>query len=174
MKKVIAYIAMSLDGYIADKNGSVEWLGGDGSDITNMGSYEEFVESIDTVILGYTTYNQIVTELASVWPYKGKKSYVITHKKIADQEEIKFTDKNIKDLIEELKQVTTKNIWVCGGASIVNQLLNYNLIDELKISVIPIILGDGISLFKNNKKTNLKLDSTISYNGIVDLNYSIK
>ena len=86
MRKVVIYIAMSLDGYIADKNGSVSWLGGDGSDKDNFGSYPEFIETVDTVILGYTTYNQIVTELSpDVWPYDGKATYVPTHRDCVNQ-----------------------------------------------------------------------------------------
>ncbi len=84
MRKIKLYIAISLDGFIADKNGSVAFLGGDGSDEQNFGSYLDFIETIDTVILGHSTYNQIVTELSpDEWAYKGKTSYVLTHRDIS-------------------------------------------------------------------------------------------
>ncbi len=176
MRKVILYIAMSLDGYIADKNGDVAWLNGDGSDSENVGSYPEFFETIDTVILGYKTYNQIITELSpDKWVYSGKKSYVITHNKLESTDEIIFTNKNLIDLINELKSKNGKNIWICGGATIANKLIDIDMIDRYHISVIPIILGDGIPLFNNHTtEIKLKLISTQNYNGMVDLIYECR
>ncbi len=172
MRKIILYIATSLDGFIADKNGSVAWLKGDGSDEKNMGSYPNFIESVDTVVLGYNTYHQIITELAvDNWPYKGKMSYVITSKNLSDKEDIKFSS-NLIGLINELKNQEGKDIWICGGASIANQLLKENLIDRLSIAIIPTILGDGTRLFETGlPETKLKLISTQNYNGITDLVY---
>ncbi len=174
MRKIIAYIAMSLDGYVADENGNVSWLSGDGTDSENFGSYPEFIETIDTVILGYNTYYQIITELSpDVWAYEGKTSYVLTHRDIDDKEGIFFTSKNINELVSELKSKSGKDIWICGGAGIINQFHDENLIDEYIISVIPVILGKGIKLFNTNiTETKLVLKSTKSYNGIVDLRYT--
>ncbi len=173
MRKVIIYIAMSLDGYVADKNGGVSWLGGDNSDNENFGSYPEFIETIDTVILGYTTYNQIVTELSpEVWPYEGKTSYILTSKSLENKEEIIFTNESLLELLKKLKEEEGKYIWICGGASIVNQVIEENIFDEICISMIPTILGEGVSLFKERlKETKLELISTKTYNGIVDLKY---
>lgn len=71
MRKVILYIAMSLDGFIATESGDVEWLSGQDATSKETGSYEDFVQTIDTVVMGYTTYHQITTELATGnWPYK--------------------------------------------------------------------------------------------------------
>lgn len=175
MRKIIVYIAMSLDGYIADKVGGVGWLSGDGSDAENLGSYPTFIETVDTVILGYKTYHQIVTELSpAVWAYEGKQSYVLTHRTMENTDDITFTDREISGLLNELKSQNGKDIWICGGASIVNQVIKKKLVDELCISIIPAILGDGIKLFdlQENEKT-LKLVSTLSYNGIVDLRYQL-
>lgn len=176
MRKVILYIAMSLDGYIADKDGGVSWLNGDGSDSENEGSYSEFIETVDTVIMGYKTYHQVVTELSpNEWVYSGMKSYVITHKEMQSTDEIIFTDKPLESLMEELKEKNGKDIWICGGSSIVNQMIEFELIDEICVSVIPVILGEGIRLFDAHKKTtNLNLVSTRSYNGITDLRYEVK
>ncbi len=173
MKKVKAYIAMSLDGYVADMNGGVSFLGGDGSDPENFGSYPKFYETIDTVVLGYNTYSQIVTELSpEEWAYIGKTSYVVTHRELSSTNEIVFTSENVSTLISKLKLEEGKDIWICGGASIINQLHKSDLIDEYTISVIPTILGGGIKLFgESNIETKLKLKSTQNYNGIVDLVY---
>ncbi|WP_305768735.1 dihydrofolate reductase family protein [Candidatus Epulonipiscium viviparus] len=173
MPKVIVYIAMSLDGYIADENGGVNWLHGDGSDIKNIGSFLEFIETVDTVILGSTTYDQIVNELSpKEWAYKGKQTYVLTNKEYNSREEIIFTNQNIGMLIDNIKKKNNKNIWICGGANIISQFHNENLIDEYWITIIPIILGNGLRLFNaKNIAVNLKLLATRSYNGIVDLKY---
>ena len=173
MRKVILYIAMSLDGYIADKDRNVDWLNGDGSEPENFGSYIEFIDTVDTVILGYKTYHQIVTELSpDVWAYEGKQSYVITHKNIQPTNGITFTGKNLGELIAEIKNKDGKAIWICGGSAIANQLIDLDLIDTYTISIIPTILGDGIRLFDTHKiEHQLKLISTRNYNGITDLVY---
>jgi Dihydrofolate reductase len=172
MRKIILYIAMSIDGYIADTNGGVSWLNGDGSDVTNEGSYGEFISTIDTVILGYKTYHQLITELSpDTWVYPDKMSYVITHKKLEDKENILFTD-DLLSLIAKLKEQDGKDIWICGGASIVNQLIGLNMIDRFYITLIPSILGSGIRLFETfEKEILLKLISTRCYNGMTDLVY---
>ncbi len=121
MRKTILYIAMSLDGYIADKNGGVDWLERDGSDTGNEGSYGKFIDTVDTVVMGYKTYNQIVTELSpDKWVYEGLKTYVITHRKIENNKNVNFINGSIEELITELKNNDGKNIWICGGAKIVN------------------------------------------------------
>jgi len=107
----------------------VDWLVGDGTDETNPGTYEEFIQSIDTVIMGYTTYHQIVTELSpDKWVYPGKRSYVITHKKLVSSDEIEFIDSDMEAFITNLKSEEGKDIWICGGASIINQLVALTVI----------------------------------------------
>lgn len=130
MRKIVLYIAMSLDGYIADKSGGVSWLGGDGSEPENYGSYPEFIDTVDTVILGYKTYHQIVTELSpDRWPYEGMQSYVMTHREEKDQDEVHFINVTLIDLLTKLKQEDGKAIWLCGGADIVDQALRAGIVD---------------------------------------------
>ncbi len=171
--KIIAYIAMSLDGYIATKDDKVDWLGGDGSDPENMGSYPAFFESIDTVILGYSTYNQIITVLSPhEWPYKNKQSYVFTHRACEDTDEISFINESAEALAMRLKENKKDRVWLCGGAHIIAQFHEKGLIDEYHVSVIPTLLGNGIRLFsETNYHTKLKLKSSVHYNGIVDIVY---
>lgn len=173
MRKVVLYIGMSLDGFIADKNGGVDWLQGHDKDSEEMGSYDKFIKSIDTVILGYSTYDQVVTELSpDNWVYSGMKSYVLTHRQIKSTDEIEFTNNDISELINELKEQEGKDIWICGGASIVNQLVKLDLIDRYHITIIPTILGDGIRLFnKDNSEIKLRLIDSETYNGMTDLIY---
>lgn len=173
MRKIVLYLAMSLDGYIADKNGGVAWLEDEGGDSGNMGSYPLFYETIDTVIMGYRTYHQIVTELSpGHWFYADKKSYVLTHREQEAAENIVFTQKPVAELAAELKCRAGKDIWLCGGAAVANEFLALDLIDRFHISVMPTILGGGIPLFQaSGAQTKLRLVSTQCYNGMVDLVY---
>ena len=174
MRKVVLFIAMSLDGYIADKNGNVDWLGGQNQNEETLDTYSMFIKDIDTVIMGWNTYHQVVTDLSPTeWIYNNLTSYVVTHKELSSTDKIIFTQKSPCDIVNELKQEQGKNIWICGGANIIQQLIDADLIDEYYISVIPTLLGTGIRLFKtNSKEIKLKLMYTQSYNGITDLIYA--
>lgn len=173
IRKIVLFIAMSLDGYIADINGNVDWLKGQGDDAENIDTYSEFVKDIDTILMGWNTYHQIVTELSpEQWVYEKYKTYVITHKKRISSEQIQFTDENPVELLKKLKQEDGKDIWLCGGANLIQQLQCEDLIDKYHITVIPTILGAGIRLFeKTGKETRLKLVKTQTYNGMTDLVY---
>ncbi len=173
MRKVILYIAMSIDGYIADKDGGIGWLTGDGSSSSSLESYSDFYQTIDTVIMGYTTYNQIVTELSpDKWVYENKECYVITNRQLPSKKGITFTAESLTNLVARLKQNKGENIWICGGASIAKTLIDADMIDNYRISIIPTILGSGTLLFGNrDEQLRLKLISTKEENGIVELNY---
>lgn len=174
MRKIVLFIAMSLDGFIADINGNVDWLHGQGSDSENIDVYSEFVKDIDTILMGWNTYDQIITQLSPTkWIYADFTTYVITHHEMNSKERICFTDENPADLLEKLKCKEGKDIWICGGANLVQQLMQENLIDKYYISVIPTLLGSGIRLFENTgKEIKLKLLKSQTYNGITDLVYT--
>lgn len=173
MRKVTLFIAMSLDGYIADCQGKVDWLGGQGDDTETMDSYSEFVKEVDTVVMGWNTYNQIVTELSpDEWIYNELTAYVITHRKRTSSERIIFTDTDPVELVKRLRAENGKGIWICGGADVIQQLVDEDMIDRYYITVIPTILGTGIRLFKDSKKEiKLKLLKTQCYDGMTDLVY---
>ena len=173
MRKIVLYIAMSLDGYIADANGGVSWLRGQDPDSESEGSYPEFVRDIDTVVMGWETYHQVITELSPrEWVYEELMTYVITHREEASSEKIRFIHESPSALIRNLKEMDGKDIWICGGASIAQQLMRDGLIDRFYISVIPVLLGAGVRLFAElPEKMELRLVETKSYNGIVELRY---
>lgn len=174
MRKVSLFIAMSLDGYIADRKGGVDWLEGQGDDHEDPDAYAEFVKNIDTVLMGWNTYHQIVTELSpKEWVYNDLTTYVITHNEHVSTEKIRFTSDSPVDLVKRLKKENGKGIWICGGANLVQQLVNEDLIDCYYITVIPTLLGSGIRLFENGKQEmKLRLLRTQSYNGMTDLVYA--
>ncbi len=175
MRKVILFIATSLDGYIASENGNIDWLYGHDKQSNDMGTYEQFIKNVDTVILGYNTYSQIVTELSpDVWAYAGMQSYVLTHRENLQpaSSEIEFCNKSAAELVRELKAKNGKDIFICGGAKVANDLHRENLIDIYDISIIPTILGGGIRLFESGiPAQRLKLTQSSTANGIQQLTY---
>lgn len=168
-RKVILYISQSLDGFIADNKGSVDWIIGNNKNYISDYGYENFIKNIDTVVLGANTYKQIKNELSpDKWVYENLQSYVFTNEKIKDIENIKYVNMNIEKLINKLKQEKGKNIWICGGANLVNQCVKANLIDEYQITTVPVILGNGVRLFEeNNKKINIEFKEIKEENGLI-------
>lgn len=174
MKKIKLFIAMSLDGYIADSDGGVEWLSGHGDNSDNIDSYSEFVKDIDTVIMGWNTYHQIVTELSpNEWVYEELVTYVVTSKDKKSMDHIMFCNQSPVELVKTLRKEKGKDIWICGGANIIQQLVKEDLIDEYYITVIPTILRGGVRLFEGDShEIKLRLTKIQSYNGMVDLVYT--
>ncbi len=171
-RKVVLYIAISLDGFIADINGGIDWLGGQDNSYNGDYGYSNFIKNIDTVIMGMNTYKQIVKKLSpDKWPYSDIKSYVFTSKKMINSENIIFVDQDIKSFILDLKNKKGLDIWINGGANIANQLIKNDMIDEYNLSIMPIILGQGIPLF-NIVYKKLKLDKYSEENGVLNIVYS--
>lgn len=174
MRKISLFIAMSLDGYIADSKGGINWLNGQGNDDENIDTYSEFAKTIDTILMGWNTYHQVITELSpEEWIYNKFTTYVITHNEHTSSENIRFVNINPVDLVKKLKEENGKDVWICGGANLIQQLVNEDLIDYYYITVVPTLLGSGIRLFENvNYEIKLRLLGTQSYNGMTDLIYT--
>lgn len=173
MRNVTLFIAMSLDGYIADGNGNVDWLQGQVNGQDDMESYTTFIKDVDTVVMGWNTYHQVRFDLSpDIWMYEDLKSYVITHRQLDDEKNIFFKHQDVGEVVKELREEEGKGIWICGGAGIIQPLIQQHLIDVYHISIIPTILGKGIRLFEQfDKEIPLQLLETRNYNGIVDVIY---
>ena len=173
MREVILYIAMSLDGYIADEQGGVDWLSGHGEPEEGEDSYSRFIRKIDTVVMGWNTYHQVTTELSpDRWVYEGLHTYVITHRPLPAAPGITFTAEDPCALIRELRLDDGKAVWICGGGSVVQPLVREDLIDEYHLSIIPTILGSGIRLFgARADQRRLRLVKTQTSDGIAELIY---
>jgi len=147
MKKVILFIATSLDGYIARENGDIDWLYTD----QDYG-YKDFLDSVDTILMGGKTYRQVLG-FGEEWPYADKKSVIFTHD-VSQQsnDEITFIHHDIPGAIDRLRKEKGKDIWLVGGAEINTILLEEGLIDELWLFKMPVVLGKGIPLFNEVPK----------------------
>lgn len=162
---------MSLDGYIAKSDGDISFLSKVEKEGEDYG-YSDFIKTIDSIIVGRKTYDKALS-LGFEYPDQDKDIYVITRTLKPDHGKLKYYSGPLNNLISELKNKHGSNIFCDGGSEIINELLHYNLIDEFIISIIPIILGDGISLFKNGRpRLNLKLVNCEKFGtGLVQLHY---
>ncbi|MBN8696217.1 MAG: dihydrofolate reductase [Bacteroidetes bacterium] len=173
-RKVILYIATSLDGYIAKPNDDLSFLSIVHKEGLDYG-YTDFVNSVDTVILGRKTYDWVMTQVPE-FPHADKNAYIITRTTKPSIGKTQFYTADLKALISQLKSEQGKNIFIDGGAELVNTLLKDHLIDELIISIIPILVGDGIKLFKDGRpEQNLELISSQQFEtGLVQVHYKCK
>lgn len=150
MRKVVLFIATSLDGLIATPEGGIDWLFTD----QDYG-YHEFFARIDTVILGRKTYEQVLG--FGEYPYAGTQGFVLTRSPAALLERqtavhpsvhsITLVDDQQEDWLRSLRQSAGRDIWLVGGAQIVQLFMQRGWIDELILSVHPVILGAGMPLF---------------------------
>lgn len=146
-RKVVLYISMSLDGYLATKDDDLSWLDKfqiEGEDYGYGAVYKE----VDTYIIGRLTYDKILSLTGGKLPQAASyKCYVITRQSKNSENGVEFYNGQIDTLIKSLKAEKGKNIVCDGGGQVVKLLMEKNLIDEYIISIIPIILGDGKRLF---------------------------
>lgn len=140
---------------------------------TAMRFIKNFIKDVDTIVMGRKTYQQIVTELCpGQWVYRGRNSYIVTSQPGSSSDDIHFTQEAPGRLIKRLRREKGKNIWICGGANIAQQLIKEDLIDRYHISVVPAILGQGVRLFDTaEKQLTLKFSEAREYNGILDIIY---
>lgn len=170
-RKLCLFIAMSLDGFIAKPDGDISFLDEMNQEGEDYG-YNAYIETIDTVLLGRKTYDKIQS-MGIESPYGDRAVYVITRTPRANSEKTTFYPGDLKELVTTLKSKPGKNIYCDGGAEIVQQLLSMDLIDEMTISIIPVLLGEGIRLFSGNfQEKKLKLKESKSFEkGLVQLHY---
>ncbi len=174
MAKVVLYIATSLDGYIARSNGSVDWLPMGEAD-EDFG-YADFYESVDVLAMGRTTYEQVLS--FGEWAYPGKPSYVFTRQALtSDRPDVFFTSILPDQFVRERALQGWHRIWLVGGAALIADFMKLDLVDQYILSIMPVILGNGIPLFSSpNPETALQLTDVQQYRsiGVMQLTYEIK
>ncbi|WP_019538715.1 dihydrofolate reductase family protein [Proteiniphilum acetatigenes] len=176
MRTLTIYIATSLDGYIAKPNDDLSFLKVVEKEDEDYG-YNEFTKTIDTIILGRRTYDWVLKEIGPSYYDNGERNvYVITRTERPNVGRTIFYTKNLTELVQQLKAENGKNIYCDGGAEIINELLKNDLIDEFVISIIPVLVGNGIRLFKDGRpEQQLELVSVKTYDtGLTQLHYKRK
>ena len=175
MKKIISYIAISLNGKIAKPDGSVYWLESIPNPEKLDYGYAKFSKSIDTTIQGGNTYRQLL-DWGIGFPYKTDKNFVFTRNPGLDKiGNVEFITTDHVSFVKDLKNGQGKNIWVVGGGQINTLLFNEGLIDELIVFVMPIVLSEGIDLFEGlPKERQLNLIRSECYStSVIELHYKV-
>ena len=178
--KITVHMVISLDGYIAKKDNSISWFDAScnyekGLDFQNT---DEFLESIDCYLMGSNTYEfAIALSKEHGWPYGNKPTIVLTSRDLkSDLKNVEFYAGDLNNLVDTNLKPRFNKIWVVGGAKIASDFINNKLVDEIHISILPIILGDGISVFNsllNEQKLEL-INSSTYKNGMVELRYHLQ
>ncbi len=167
---VILFIAASLDGYIAGPDDDLSWMFTD----ADFG-FSDFYSDVDTLIMGRGTYEVVRSYLD--WPYPGKRVIVVSRNpdNEADTPLTEIYSDDLADLLTRLDGEGAKKIWLVGGGELVQSFLKRDLLDEITVSMHPILLGNGVSLFLGGfPRTMLMLKDMKSYEGgLVQLNYHV-
>lgn len=167
-RKVVLYIGVSLDGYIATKDDSLEWL------LNTQGcgdnGFGAFYDSVETIIMGKRTYDWIMEQENGRFPYIGKECYVYSTRRMDDTAYVKFTSQSPEKLFAGLKK-EGKKIWIVGGSQVIDLFRKKNLIDEYILNIAPVILGKGIPLFCEGEKENLVLDKVRTFGQFLEVSY---
>ena len=169
--QISIYIAMSIDGYIARKNGGLDWLEYGHTGDEDYG-FKKFIGSVDALVLGRNTYE--VVSGFDKWPYEGKKVIVLSNTLNVVRKEVELFCGQLTDLASMLHSEGIKRVWVDGGTT-VSRFLEAGLVDDITISIIAMVLGSGIPLFNTmNREHKCRLISTQSYpSGLVQLKYEV-
>ena len=175
-------MAASLDGFIARKDGTVDWL--ETSDEFKAGEtmdpefVDAFLKTIDCYVMGSRTYETALNFEAkgSGWPYGAKPTFVLTHRELPRiRDTVEFYSGDLAQFVNERLRPKFGSIWVVGGGAVSGECLRLGLADEVRYSILPILIGDGISFFEElNKDVPLHLAEVKAYqSGTVELRYEV-
>ena len=169
MTRIVYYVAASLDGFIADASGGVDWLpDAESGDV----GYADFYAGVEALVMGRRTYDQVLS--FGDWPYPGKPAYVFTRSTPSDGlPEVRFVSTSAGKFYRDIAARHPGTVWLLGGADLADQFRQAGLIDEYRVFVIPTILGQGVPLFGGfGSHTLLELVSGQSHSdGVVQLRY---
>jgi dihydrofolate reductase len=174
MRKIKMLITSSIDGYVASPDGDLEWMSEYYTTERLEYDYRRFLSETDTVIMGANTYRSL-NSMEIIRPYKGKKVYIITHNPdlVKGGDNIFFISENVVNEVSAIKEKNGNDIALIGGGEVIKLFLQADFIDEMIILTVPILLGDGISLFTPYFKMSKWriLNSDLLENGLLQAIY---
>ena len=171
MTHLIYYVAVSLDGFVAPPNGSLDWLAPYSTGSEDYGFWE-FYKTVDALIEGSKTYEQALT--FGEWPHPGKPCWVVTSRKFeSKQPEVRFTSAAPLELLGHVSSQGHKRIWLVGGSQLAASFRAAGLITEYVLSIVPVFLGAGRPLFASSGPVEtLRLVESKPYpSGLVQVRY---
>jgi dihydrofolate reductase len=191
VSKTQYYCAASLDGYIAEPDDSIGWLTdyrgrfeGDGAEpppMSEEGAYERFYADVGALISGSTTYEFVLDHVGDDgdWPYRGKPYWVLSSRDLptpaGEGVDVRIADTTVSALYDEMIAAAgERNLWVVGGGNVASQFADAGLLDELLVTLVPVVLGAGKPLFDRRLPGEMQLTGTRTFdNGMVELDYGI-
>jgi len=181
--RVTIHMVASLDGYIARRDGSVDWLETDDrfedGETLDPEFVAEFLASIDCYVMGSHTYETALKfeKGGYGWAYGDKPVFVLTSRQLpSNRESVQFYSGDIAQLVDQRLKPKYSNIWFVGGGTVSSECLRLGLADEVRYSIMPVLIGDGISFFEGlNKDIALHLVEARAYkSGMVALWYEVR
>ena len=190
MARTQYYCAASLDGFIAESDDTLEWLmkydgsfEGDGVE-PMKGSYDRWYDGIGAIVMGSATYRFILDHMARTggeWAYKRKPTWVLTSRDLPRPEgegvDVRFANAAVLDLYDEMIAVSgERHLWVMGGGNVASQFADEGLLDEVLVTVVPVVLGEGKPLFDRRVPGGpMQLAGTRVFDtGMVELRYELR
>ncbi len=143
---VVLYIAASLDGFVADRDGGIDWLDQATSKADGDYGYADFYASVGTLVMGRRTYEQV--RGFGAWPYLGKPTVVFSsHRPDGEHPEAEFASGDPDEVIASLRSQVEGDIWLVGGGDLIASFRAAGLIDTIILTILPVLLGEGVPLF---------------------------
>ena len=188
MGRVQYYCASSLDGYIAETDDTIEWLTGyegsyDGDDAAPARGYDEFYAGVGALVMGSVTYEFILDHLAGdgEWPYAGKPCWILSSRQPPVPEgegvDVRTVDAPVAEVHDDIVAAAGEgSLWVVGGGNVASQYADARLLDEVLVTVVPVVLGDGKPLFDRRLPGGpMQLTGVVPRaSGMVELRYEIR
>ena len=180
--RVTIHMAASLDGFVARRDGSVDWLETsdkfEDGDTMDPEFVQEFLKTIDCYVMGSRTYETALGFEAKGfgWPYGDKPTFILTRRELPKiKDTIEFYSGDLAQLVNERLKPTFSSIWFVGGGAVSGECLRLGLADEVRYSIMPILIGDGISFFEGlDKDIALHLVEVKAYkSGMVALRHEV-
>jgi len=173
MVRFLGYIAMSLDARIADANHGVEWLDRHAPGDTDMG-YAQFYEGIDALVMGRATYDFVAAQ--PQWPYPGKMSYIVTSRALdTSRADVTAVEPDFSRLRDRLRSDGHQSVWIVGGGRTQRAALDAGMFDELRVFVLPVVLGGGPLIFADGSEAGATLTGhKVWPGGVVELIYAFE